>query len=906
LTIRNLDRLFKPGSVALIGATPRVDTVGDLLLRNLRHAGFPGSLMLVNPRHDTIDGMPVFPDVASLPGAPDLAIIATPPETVPGLVAALGARGTRAAVVVTAGFGELGARGTALQQAILAAAQPHLLRIVGPNCIGILAPGAKLNASFAHLTPAAGGLAFVSQSGAVVTALLDWAQPRQIGFSHVVSLGDMADVDFGDMLDYLGDDAQTRAILLYVESVTSARKFMSAARAAARRKPVLVVKVGRYTQSQRVAASHTGALAGSDKVYAAAFRRAGMLRVRDMAELFEAAETLATTRSQQGDRLAILTNGGGPAVLATDALIERGGVLAALSPASVVRLDALLPRTWSRGNPIDMVGDADAARYRAALEVVLEDHDVDAVLVIHCPTAMQPPADVARAVIETVGARRDSFSGRNVFTNWLGDHAAAPARQLFAQARIPSFDTPDAAIRGFMNRVDYRRNQELLLETVSSRSEGIAYDRAGAAAVLGGAIDAGREWLESQEISALFAAYGIPLIASRIARDPKEAAIIAAAIAKPVTVKIRSPDITHKSDIGGVVLNLETPAAVQDAAASMLARVHAQRPNARLDGFIVQEMVTRPGALELLAGVTDDPLFGPVILFGHGGIAVDILDDTTIEFPPLNVNLARAQIARTRVSRLMRGYRNQPATNIDAVVDVLIRLSQLIADRAEIAELDINPLLADANGAVGLDARVLIRRVPEHAASRLAIRPYPDEFITMRQSRDGTRFRLRPIRPEDERAVIDLVSRTTPEDLRLRFFVAMKELTHQFAAKLTQIDYEREMALVAEAEEPHGEIWGVARFFADPDNTSAEYAVIVRSDLKGRGFGYALMTALIAVARSRGIGELFGDVLSENVPMLQMCRKLGFAIEHHPFEAGLMRPTLDLRGIPSDEGHRPA
>jgi acetyltransferase len=893
LSIRNLDCLFKPQSVALIGATPRAGTVGDLILRNLRTAEFAGPLMLVNPTHGMIGGMPAYPDVKSLPNTPDLAIIATPPATVPALIAELGSRGTRAAVVITAGFGELGAEGKALQQSILAAAKPYLLRIVGPNCIGVMVPGAHLNASFAHLTPPEGGIAFVSQSGAIVTALLDWAAPRDIGFSHIVSLGDMADVDFGDMLDYLGDDPKTRAILLYVEAVTSARKFMSAARAAARRKPVLVVKVGRFAQSQKAAASHTGALAGSDKVYDAAFRRAGMLRVRNMAELFEAAETLATTEPQQGDRLAILTNGGGPAVLATDELIERGGVLASLSPATVARLNDCLPRTWSHSNPIDMVGDADAARYRATLEAVLDDRDIDAALVINCPTAMQPPLDLARAVIDVMAAHPLHFSGRNVFANWIGDHAAAPARKLFADAGIASYETPDAAIRGFMNRVDYRRNQELLLETVPAHAEGLAYDRRGAAALLKTALDAGREWLEPEEVASLFVAYAIPFVATRIARNPDAAAAIAAAIAKPVALKIHSPDITHKSDIGGVALNLTTPDEVRNAALKMLSRVTAAAPEARLDGFVVQEMVTRTGALELLAGVTDDVLFGPVILFGQGGIAVEILDDTTIEFPPLNPNLARAQIARTRVSRLMRGYRNQPATNTDAVADVLIRLSQLVADHAAVTEIDINPLLADGAGTIGLDGRVRIRRPVKSAAARLAIRPYPDDLVGGARMRDGTPVVMRPIRPEDETAIINLARRMTAEDLRMRFFVAMKELTHQFAAKLTQIDYDREMALIVETQRGD-EIWGVARFFADPDNVRAEFAVAVRSDLKGRGLGYALMTRLIDVARSREISELFGDVLSENDVMLRMCRGLGFKIESHPVEPGIVRVILDL------------
>ena len=893
MSIRNLDRLFTPNSVALIGATSRAGTVGDLILRNLQAAQFPGPLMLVNSRLTAIGGMPVYPDIASLPAAPDLAVIATPPDTVPDLIGALGAKGTRAAIVVTAGFGELGEQGKLLQQRILAAAKPHLLRIVGPNCIGVLAPRAHLNASFAHLAPDQGGVAFVSQSGAIVTALLDWAQPRRIGFSHIVSLGDMADVDFGDMLDYLGNDPATSAILLYVEAVTSARKFMSAARAAARRKPVIVVKVGRFAQSQKAAASHTGALAGSDEVYDAAFRRAGMLRVRDMGELFDAVETLATTGPQHGDRLAILTNGGGPAVLATDALIERGGVLAPLAPATVAALDAVLPRTWSHGNPIDMVGDADANRYRAALDVLIADRDLDGILVINCPTALQPPVGSARAVIETARAHQSDLAGRNLYGNWIGDYAAAPARALFAEAKLASYNTPDAAIRGFMNRVDYRRNQELLLETVPARPEGMAIDRDAAADIIAAALRDGRTWLTQGEIAALFASCGIPFVATKAARTAEEAVVHATEIGMPVALKIVSPDILHKSDVGGVALNLATPDAVRAAAREMLASIHARLPAARLDGFIVQRMITRPRAIELFAGMTEDALFGPVIMFGQGGVSVEVRNDTAIEFPPLNPNLARAQIARTEVSRLMAGYRDQPQVAQDAVIDVLIRLSRIVSDHAELAEIDINPLLADSTGVLALDARIRVQAAKAPPAARLAIPPYPSDLVSLETLRDGTPLRLRPIRPEDEPAIVALAGRMTREDLRMRFFIAMKELTHQFAAKLTQIDYDREMALVAERE-TGDEIWGVARFFADPDNYQAEYAVTVRSDLKGRGLGYLLMVRLIEIARRHGIRELFGDVLSENDAMLEMCRKLGFGVTAHPVEPGVVRVTKKL------------
>ena len=890
MSIRNLDKIFKPRAIALIGATPKPHTVGAMLLSNLRNAGFPGRLMLVNPRYSEIAGLPGYSDVTSLPETPDLAVIATPPAAVPSLIAELGAKGTRGAVVITAGFGELGAEGKQLQQRILDAARPHLLRVVGPNCVGLMAPVARLNASFAHLAPREGGLAFLSQSGAIVTAMLDWAEPRRIGFSHVVSLGDMADVDFGDMIDYLGDDAGTDAILLYVEGVTSARKFMSAARAAARRKPVLVVKVGRHTQAARAAASHTGALAGSDRVHDAAFRRAGMLRVRDMGELFDAVETLSSTHAQAGDRLAILTNGGGPGVLATDMLIEIGGTLAPLSPATRAKLDQVLPRTWSHGNPVDIVGDADPERYKAALEALLEDRDIDAVLVINCPTAMQSPTDCARVVIDTVRAEAPRLMDRNVLTNWIGDHSVATARQLFAEAHIATYDTPDRAIRGFMHRVQYRRNQRLLRETPPSRPETFTPNSAAAERAIEGALRAGREWLEPDEVTAVLVAYGIPLIPTHTVPDAVAAAEIAARLGKPIALKIRSRDIHHKSDIGGVALNLGDPTRVRSEAEAMLARMREARPDARVDGFLVQEMIHRPGALELIAGVVEDPLFGPVVLFGQGGTAVEVVNDSTLELPPLNLALARAQIARTRIYRVMQGYRNQPPVKIDAVADVLIRLAQLVADHPAIAELDINPLLADEHGALGLDARL---RVRPSKASRLAIRPYPKELESDAQLRDGTRVHLRPIRPEDEPAIVDLAAHQSAEDLRMRFFTSMRGISHELAARLTQIDYDREVALVAKPPE-RGAIWGVARFSADPDNIRAEYAVTVRTDMKGRGLGYLLMTRLIEVARARGLSEIFGEVLRENDAMLKMVGELGFTAAPHPDEPDVVRVTKRL------------
>jgi acetyltransferase len=891
MSVRNLDKLFKPRSVALIGATPRPDSVGGVVARNLRRAGFAGELMLVNPHHQTIGGLSVHPNVAGLPHAPDLAVIVTPPETVPRLIGELGELGTRAAVVITAGFGELGEEGRRLQQATLEAAKPHLLRIVGPNCVGIMVPRLGVDATFSHLAAPAGDIAFLSQSGAMITAMLDWAAPRRIGFSHVVSLGDMVDVDFGDMLDYLAADPDTRAILLYLEGIAHGRKFMSAARAASRTKPVLVLKSGRSTAGARAATSHTGVLAGADAVYDAAFRRAGMLRVATMAELFDAAETLALTREQVGDRLAILTNGGGAGVLATDALLAAGGKLAELADKTIEELNGVLPKTWSRANPVDIIGDAPGRRYADALAALIRDPGVDAILVLNCPTALGQPEETAHSVVDAVAARSAALRNRNVITAWLGEHSARPARELFAQAHIATYETPDDAVIGFLHRVHHRANQELLIETPPARPDAFEPDLATARRVIATALAAGKSWLEPPETAAILAAYGLPLVADHLAGDPDQAALVATAIGFPVALKIRSREITHKSDVGGVALNLGDADRVRQEAGAMIERVRASRPDARLEGFLLQPMVSRPGAVELLAGIVKDAVFGPVVAFGQGGTAVEIVHDTSLELPPLNALLARRLMARTRVWQLLQGYRGKPPAKIDAVVEVLIRLGQLAANHPEIRELDINPLLADAVGVIALDARLRITPVQSAGAARLAIAPYPQDLETIERLRDGTALRMRPLRPEDEPMLQDLSAHMTHEDLRLRFFTSMLGLTHVVAARLSQLDYDREMALLAEHD---GTPLGVAHFFSDPDRLRAEYAIAVRSDWKGRGLGYLLMTRLIDVAGQRGIGELVGQVLRENEPMLQMCRELGFAIARDPADPTIMQVRKPL------------
>lgn len=890
MSIRNLDRMFQPKSVAVIGASNRERSVGRVLSRNLLTGGFEGPVLPVNPHAEAIGSTLAYRDVEALPFAPDLAVICTPPDTVAGILDNLGRRGTKAAVVITAGFAETrNEAGRRLTQEMLDAARPHLMRIVGPNCVGILVPGIGLNASFAHLHPKAGDIAFVSQSGAVATAVLDWATHRGIGFSHVVSLGNMADVDFGDMLDFLLADAKTRAILLYVESITHAPKFMSAARAAARAKPVIVVKSGRTADAARAAASHTGALAGSDAVYDAAFRRAGMLRVFSMDELFDAVETLAYGPRIVGDRLAIVSNGGGIGVLATEALSDAGGRLAVLAPETLARLDACLPPTWSHGNPIDIIGDAPGSRYAEAVAAVLEDPGTDAVLVLNCPTAIADSRDAACATLDVLQGAAGKRRLPPILTNWLGDGAAAEARRLFAAARVPSFETPEQAVRGFMHLVRYRRHQALLMETPQPLHEWTAPAVEAARAVIAGAAAEGREMLTEPEAEQVLEAYGIPVVQTLTATTPEEAGRAAGRIGGRVALKILSRKISHKSDVGGVRLGLEGAEAVRTAAEAMLATVAERSGGAAVDGFTVQAMASLPHAHELIVGVHRDAVFGPTVLFGKGGVEVEVVRDSAIALPPLNSVLALDLITQTRVHDLLRGYRDRPATDLEAIQRVLERVGQLSLDLPEVAELDINPLLAGPGGVIALDARIRIAAADQ--AVRPAILPYPGHLVHDAVLEDGSTVTIRPIRPEDEPGIADMLARSTMEDLRLRFFAPIRQLSHESAARLTQIDYGREMAFVAVED---GGLLGVSRLAEDPEGETAEFAVLVRSDRQKLGLGERLMADLIAYARDRGIATLHGTVMTENRRMLALCGKLGFARSAVPDDPGIVLLTLHL------------
>ncbi|TWA84372.1 acetyltransferase [Azospirillum brasilense] len=889
MTVRNLDRLFKPASIALIGATRKPNTIGAVVARNLFNAGFDGPIMPVTGER-AVEGVLTYKSVDDLPVTPDLAVICTPAATVPATVEALGNRGTKAAIVISSGFSK------EQIQTLREAAKPHLMRVLGPNSLGIMVPGRGVNASFGHVTPKKGDVALVAQSSMVVTSIADWATARGIGFSHLISMGDKADVDFGDLLDYLAGDATVRAILLYIESISDARKFMSAARSAARQKPVIVIKSGRTDEALEASTSHTGALAVSDAVYDAAFRRAGILRVTGLDELFDAVGTLGTGSPITGDRLAILTNGGGMGVMATDSLILSGGRLAQFAPETMDALEKALGAGSAR-NPLRIGGDAPPKRYADALNALMGDPNNDAVLVLNCPTAVTDGRAAAQAVVDTMIANKTRK--HPVLTSWLGDNTAAEARKLFAANRVPTYDTPSHAVRAFLHLVEYRRNQELLMETPPSVPEDFQPDGITVRKIISRAIAEKRDWLSEYEAKRVLAAYGVPVVDTRRADTPEEAAHCAEMIGGPLALKILSPDITHKSDVGGVALHLTEPAEVKAEAEAMLARVREAVPDARIEGFTVQEMAVRADAYELIVGMTENELFGPVLLFGEGGIGVEVVEDYALALPPLNMKLATELMGRTRIWRQLQGYRSRAAVDLEAVALTLNKISQLIVDFPEVAELDINPLLADAEGVLALDARIKVGVPALPGAKRLAIRPYPKGLEDRITIKDGRQFLVRPILPEDEPLVHHMVANQTQEDLRLRFFAPLKRLSHQAAARLTQMDYDREMGLVAVGPDPEtGDtiMYGVVRITADPDNLRAEYAVMVRSDMKGQGLGYQLMNKILDYARSRGIREVYGEVLRENTSMLGMCRALGFIRKENLDEPGVVEVRIELGG----------
>ncbi|WP_299344647.1 bifunctional acetate--CoA ligase family protein/GNAT family N-acetyltransferase [uncultured Pseudoxanthomonas sp.] len=892
-----LDSIFRPRAVAVVGSQSRPRSVGRAVVENLLNAGFAGPIGLVNKHPSPMDGVATVRHLRDLPWTPDLVVIATPAATVPQLAAEAAEKGAAAVVVLTAAMGS-GPGSPAAQ--LEALTREKGLRVLGPNCLGVIAPHARLNASLASRFPKAGDLALISQSGAISGGLVEWSMSQPVGFSAVVSLGDALDVDFADLLDYFATDHRTRAILLYVEAIRDARKFMSAARAAARTKPVVVVKSGHGGRAQVTpsGSTHTQNLARPNAVYGAAFRRAGLLRVRSLHELFAAARTLGQVRPFHGRRLAILTNGGGVGALSVDHLYEQGGTLATLSDATRDALDRLLPVGWSRTNPVDLLTDIDADRYAATIEALLADPDNDALLAVNVPTVLSSSSEAAHAVTRVLSQRPPHGLRKPVFTVWLGNDPQAEA--VLDAAQIPRYPNESDAVAGFMHLVRHREVQAALMETPPSLPEDFSPDVAMARALVDSALDAGQTWLDPLATTQLLAAYGIPMAPLWRATDAEDAARIAAPLlaeGRTVAVKILSPDIPHKSDVDGVRLNLPNAHAVREAAAGILQRARERRPEARIEGVLVQPTVLRPKARELIAGIADDPVFGPVIAFGRGGTAVEVINDQAVALPPLDLRLAHELIARTRVSRVLKAYRDVPAADERAVALVLVKLAQLAADIPEIQQLDINPLLADRDGVVAVDARIAVARGRAlhkgRGHPRFAIFPYPTEWERTIELADGQPALVRPVRPEDDAMFREFFTHITDEDLRLRFFQSVRHFSHEFIARLTQLDYARSIALVAVHPGTH-EMLGAVRLHADANYEKGEYGILVRSDLKGHGIGWKLMQIMIEYAQWQGLKLIEGQVLRENRTMLAMCESLGFTVKLDPDDPTLMNVSLPV------------
>jgi len=883
MSIRNLSSLFEPTSIAVIGASDRPRSAGQVVMRNLLAGGFKGPIMPVHPKHRAVGGVLAYKDVESMPLVPDLAVLCTPGAGVPALIEALGRRGTRAAVVIA---------GDVDKEAMLAAARPHGLRILGGGSLGILVPRIRLDASFSHVSALPGKVALVSQSGALCSAVLDWARPRGIGFSHFVSLGDGLDVDFADVMDYLANDDQTRAILLYIESIGERRNFMAAARAAARNKPVLLVRAGDGNQDKPVGPYLAEALARPEDAFNAAVRRAGALRVGDINELFGAVETLARAKPMKGNRLAIVSNGGGTAMMAEAEMGDpEGGRLAELSEETLRKLAALMPRGWQAANPVDLGVDAPGKRYAETLRVLIEAEEVDAILVVQAPNAMADCVEAAQAVIET-----QKRHGGAVLTSWVGEEAVAPARKLFAEAGLPTYDTPGRAVRAFRHLVNYQRNQDMLMETPPSLTGGFTAAKGTARLIIAKALATPGGAMTEPDAKAMLTAYGIPTQTAILAKDAEAAVKAADTLGYPVALTLASPDLARKWDVGGVAINLEDAASVRVSAEAILRRAGQGLPGGRVEGLAVQSMVFRPHARQLVVGIACDPLFGPVLVFGEGGRAVEVIRDHTVGLPPINLPLARGMIARTRVARLLDAAPGRPAADRDAIAEVLVRVSRMLADNPEIVACDINPLFADADGVLALDARMRVAKWEDTDLRHFSILPYPAELAEPATLHDGSAVTLRPIRPEDQPAHAELMARMTPQDLRMRFFGEVRQIHHHQMARLTQIDYEREMAFIATRVNKEGqpETLGVVRTVTDPDNLRAELAALVRSDMKGTGLGTMLLDKIIRYQKSRGTQAIYAQIMVENTAMQRLAAKSGFQRRPSQEDPDVVEMVLEL------------
>jgi len=894
MNIQTLDKIFKPQRIAILGVSPNPKSVSARILANLVGGGFRGVVYPVSPSVEAVMGIPCFANPAALPKTPDLGVICAAAAQVPGLVRDCGEAGIRGLIVISAGFRETGPAGRSLEDAILAEARRFDgMRILGPNCLGVISPALPLNASFAGAMPRPGHVAFVSQSGALCTSVLDWAAEEKLGFSHFISTGNMLDVDFGDLIDYLGEDEATRSILLYIESIPDARKFMTAARAFARLKPIVAYKAGRFPESAAAAASHTGALAGEDAVYDAAFQRMGLARVFNIGEIFDCADLVGRPKVPKGPRLAVLTNAGGPGVMATDALVAAGGTLARLSDATMGELDAGLPPQWSHRNPVDVLGDAKSKLVGKAAQIVLADPGVDALLVIITPQAMTNPTAVAKEV-----ATQAAATPKPVLAAWLGGATMREGTDLLNEAGIPTYPTPEQAVRAFMTLVSYARNLEILYETPKDVRVDLPVHRDVLRGRFAEILTAAEGALSEALSKELLAFYGIPVTRPVPAATADEAVRAADAAGYPVVLKILSPDITHKTDVGGVMLDLEDAGAVRTAFTAMLQTVARKAPAARLEGVTVQKMLRAGDGVEMILGIKKDPTFGTVVMAGMGGTAAEIYGDRAIGFPPLNERLARRMLEELRMRPLLAGYRGRPPAAVDKLVETLVRLSYLAADFPEIAELDINPLLVTADGVTALDARVVgDRRAtedPKRPYGHLALRPYPEEFVRETRMKDGTIITLRPIKPEDEPLWLALLGSCSRESIYSRFRYFFFWQSHEVASRYCYIDYDRELAIVAEVGEgPERKLVGVGRLVAEPGRAAAEYAVLVQDAWQDKGLGGLLTDYCLRIARDWGARRITAITTTDNPRMIAVFEKRGFRIVND-LETSLVEVSKEL------------
>ena len=895
-----LQSLFNPQSIAVIGASARPHRIGNVVMRNLLAGGFGGVIMPVNPKREAVAGVLTYPNVAALPRTPDLAIICTPAVTIPALIEDLGRRGTRAAVIMAGHLATtFDGNGQPLGEVILEAARRHGVRLLGGSTLGIVVPKAGINATFSQMKVQPGKLGFVSQSDAVGTMVLDWALPKKVGFSHFVSLGDALDIGFGEVLDFLASDPDTQAILLYIESIRDRRSFMAAARAAARNKPVVAIKAGRAPHQRLPGIADPlfldrPNLISSDNVFDAVLRRAGILRVEHLDELFGAVETVVRSRPMTGSRLVAISNGGGAGIMAEDSLYLGGYAMPELGAQAVARLRRILPPSWDGRNPIDIRVDASPARYAAVLKALCEESAANAILVMHTPNALTSSLEIAETVVKAAQG-----ISCNLLTCWIGDESVAAERMRFVDAGIPTFSTPGHGARAFLHIDNHRLARELLMQVPPSIPSSFSPDVDGARKLVRDALGTGRTQLTESESKAILSAYGVAVVPTHLAADPQQAAQVAQRIGLPVAVTVISHDLGRKWDIDGVALNLETAEAVAAAARGMIERARIMCPGVTISGFNVQAMMPRGQTRQLMIGAASDPLFGPLIVFGEGGRAVEIYRDMSVGLPPLNMPLAHDLIGRSRVAALLETHHGYPAADREAIALVLTKVSQLLIDLPEIVELDINPLFADSKGVIAVDAHIRLSAAPI-SPHRLAIQPYPQALEETAALRNGRPVLFRPIRPEDEAAHYSFLSQMSQQDLVYRFFHYVKEIPRRDMARLTQIDYDREMAFIASAQGEDGapETLGVVRVVASPDNHTGEFAIIIRSDMKGQGLGSGLMRKIIGYSRQRGIQVFTGDVMYDNQPMLDLLKGFGFSFGRSE-EAGIVRCTLNLQQAPA-------